>query len=61
MAPDTMTPAMAREILEDAEKHRDLTAWERNFVRDMLGEDKPLTEARIGVIRKIEQKIYRTG
>jgi hypothetical protein len=62
MAPDTMTPTMAREILEDAEKHRDLTAWERNFVRDMLrDDDRPLTEARIGVIRKIEQKIYRTG
>lgn len=59
--PDRMTPAEATEILKDAEKHRDLTSWERNFVRDMLGDGKSLTEARIGVIRKIEQKIYRAG
>lgn len=55
-----MTREQADEILRDAANYHDLTAWERNFVEDMIRDNRPLTEARIGVLRKIEQKVYRT-
>lgn len=56
-----MTRSQADEILADAKKYRDLTHWERNFVEDMIRSKSPLTEARIGVLRKIESKIYQAG
>jgi hypothetical protein len=55
-----MTREQADEILRDAAEHRALTAWERNFVEEMIRYNRPLTEARIGVLRNIERKIYRT-
>lgn len=55
-----MTREQADEILRDAANYRDLTAWERNFVEDMTRDNRPLTEARIGVLRNIERKIYGT-